>query len=49
MRKITNINQDWTFIKDGEVQQVSLPHTWNAVDGMGGQKAITEAVAFMKK
>ena len=36
MRKITNINQDWTFIKDGEMQQVSLPHTWNAVDGMGG-------------
>ena len=36
MRKITNINKDWTFIKDGEAQQVSLPHTWNAVDGMGG-------------
>ncbi len=35
MRKITNINQDWVFTKDGEAAQVSLPHTWNALDGQG--------------
>lgn len=36
MRKITNINKDWNFIKDGKTETVSLPHTWNAFDGQGG-------------
>ncbi len=36
MRKITNINQDWSFIKDGVMETVNLPHTWNAIDGQGG-------------
>ncbi len=42
MRKITNLNQNWLFVKDtadisvrvGET--VSLPHTWNAADGADG-------------
>jgi hypothetical protein len=36
MRKLTNINQDWSFIKDGVMETVNLPHTWNAIDGQGG-------------
>ena len=35
MRKITNINQDWFFIKDGVTEKVNLPHTWNNLDGQG--------------
>ncbi len=45
MRKILNINKNWTFVKgmseisntvpqDGEL--VNLPHTWNAIDGQDG-------------
>lgn len=43
MRKITNINKDWLFIKnssdvtnlEGGIK-LDLPHTWNAEDGMDG-------------
>ena len=43
MRKIININQNWLFYKnttatgskDG-AEQISLPHTWNAIDGIDG-------------
>ena len=47
MRKLTNINGGWRFLKAAiPVEQaiayaargeaVSLPHTWNAVDGQDG-------------
>lgn len=45
MRSIINLNQDWRFIQKNaglpevlpmEWKQVSLPHTWNAVDGHDG-------------
>lgn len=45
MRKVNNLNQGWKFIREDaglpaalpEVwQDVDLPHTWNAVDGMDG-------------
>ncbi len=35
MRKITNINNGWSFIKDGVTETVNLPHTWNNLDGQG--------------
>ena len=35
MRKITNINKDWLFIKDGVTENINLPHTWNNLDGQG--------------
>ncbi|MBQ2847601.1 MAG: beta-galactosidase [Clostridia bacterium] len=38
MRKVTNINQGWNFIKDGISEKVDLPHTWNAFDGQGGEE-----------
>lgn len=37
MRTIYNFNEGWSFEKPGEkVVPVSLPHTWNAVDGQDG-------------
>ena len=33
MRKVTNINNGWTFEMNGETQTVNLPHCWNAADG----------------
>lgn len=36
MRKRINLNQDWTFYKEGKAEKVSLPHTWNALDGQDG-------------
>ena len=39
MRKIFSLNENWTLtFPKGErpAEQVTLPHTWNAVDGMDG-------------
>ena len=37
MRRFTCINQNWTFIgPDKKSQIVSVPHTWNAIDGQDG-------------
>lgn len=45
MRKITELDKNWIFVKDAkdageaaaaEGVSVSLPHTWNAVDGQDG-------------
>ena len=34
MRKTTLLNQDWTFVyHDGTCTPVSIPHTWNNLDG----------------
>ena len=38
MRKIINLNQDWSFFysKDNSTSKVNLPHTWNGLDGQDG-------------
>lgn len=36
MRKIISFNENWTFYRKGEGRQVTLPHTWNAIDGQDG-------------
>ena len=42
MRQIVNINKDWLFVKDTtdisirEGEAISLPHSWNAIDGQDG-------------
>ena len=36
MSKRILLNKDWIFTKDGRDEPVSLPHTWNAVDGQDG-------------
>ncbi len=30
------LNENWQFTKEGKREQVTLPHTWNAVDGQDG-------------
>ena len=36
MRKIISFNENWLFTKTGTAEVVTLPHTWNAVDGQDG-------------
>ena len=37
MRNVLNFNDNWTFCKPNcEPEAVTLPHTWNAVDGQDG-------------
>ena len=36
MRKTILFNDNWTFIKEGNAEPVTLPHTWNAMDGTDG-------------
>ena len=39
MRKLISLNENWTLsFPKGErlAEKVTLPHTWNAVDGMDG-------------
>ncbi len=37
MRIVTNFNEGWHFAKPGEPEvPVTLPHTWNAIDGQDG-------------
>ena len=37
MRDILNFNDNWSFTKPGtEPELVTLPHTWNAIDGQDG-------------
>lgn len=36
MSKKIVLNTGWTFTKEGRSKSVTLPHTWNAVDGQDG-------------
>ncbi len=36
MRRIISLNHHWNFYQNDQCSQVSLPHTWNAVDGQDG-------------
>ncbi len=36
MRKIVSWNDNWTFTKEQESCEVTIPHTWNAADGTDG-------------
>ncbi len=35
MSKAILLNQNWIFSKEGHDEPVTLPHTWNAIDGAG--------------
>ncbi|WP_342562252.1 glycoside hydrolase family 2 TIM barrel-domain containing protein [Paenibacillus sp. FSL R7-0345] len=60
MRKILNLNADWRFSKQSEIEgadpacsdrdweKVSLPHTWNAVDGANGNEYDRRACWYRK-
>ena len=43
MRTVLNINDSWEFIKNCDnlectenIEKISLPHTWNGIDGQDG-------------
>ena len=54
MRNSANFNTDWRFAKTGEIpgtlpenwERVTLPHTWNAIDGQDGGNSPIAAWAF---
>jgi len=50
MRQIINFNDNWVFSKDREHwESVTLPHTWNAVDGMDGKGGYYRGECFYTK
>ncbi|MEH7492014.1 glycoside hydrolase family 2 protein [Neobacillus niacini] len=61
MRKIININNDWKFYQQDEIQAmnksyndnlweaVNVPHTWNAIDGANGLNYYKGACWYRKE
>lgn len=57
MRKIVNFNRNWLFSKTAEIpadlpsgwEEISLPHTWNAVDGQDGGNDYWRGTAMYAK
>lgn len=50
MREVISFNDNWSFSKDGEHwEAVTLPHTWNGVDGMDGKGDYYRGVCQYKK
>lgn len=54
MRKIIPFNEHWNFTKDTDPgtakwEAVSLPHTWNAVDGMDGKGSYFRGLCWYSK
>ena len=52
MRKIISLNENWTLtFPKGErpAEQVTLPHTWNAVDGMDGNGSYLRTVGVYSR
>lgn len=58
MRNIINLNQNWKFIQQDaglpaaypeEWQSISLPHTWNAIDGHDGNGGYDRATCWYAK
>ena len=48
MSKI-NINKDWEFEKEGVKSDVSLPHTWNGIDGQNGENGYYQGKCVYRK
>ncbi len=54
MRKVYRWNDNWEFIKgerleDKAWESVTLPHTWNAIDGQDGGNDYYQGVSWYKK
>ncbi|MBE5875149.1 MAG: beta-galactosidase, partial [Lachnospiraceae bacterium] len=50
MRNTINFNDNWLFSKDNiQWENVTLPHTWNAVDGMNGKGEYYRGECFYAK
>lgn len=50
MRKITCLNAGWEFSKDGKAYEgVTVPHTWNNLDGQDGGADYLRQLCYYKK
>lgn len=51
MRRIVCWNSDWSFRKEGvpDWEAVSLPHTWNALDGQDGGGDYYQGIGWYRK
>ena len=55
MRNVINLNSDWIFVKDTtdilltEGEKVSVPHSWNAIDGQDGGNDYFRGSCLYKK
>lgn len=54
MRKIINWNEDWRFFKGEKTEadkweKVTLPHTWNAIDGQDGGNDYYQGAGWYEK
>ena len=52
MRQIININSNWKFTKDvhsNKWETVTIPHTWNAVDGSAGKEYYKGACGYTRE
>ncbi len=54
MRKIIPWNQDWQFAKGEDLEnaqweEISLPHTWNALDGQDGGGDYYQGIGWYRK
>ena len=49
MRNTILFNDNWTFIKEGQAESVTLPHTWNAKDGTDGKNDYYRGTCEYKK
>ena len=55
MRNVLNLNSEWLFVKDtteitaSEGEIISLPHTWNAIDGQDGGNDYFRGTCLYKK
>lgn len=50
-RKVININQGWSFHKENSsiITQVTIPHTWNAIDVMDDEPGYYRGIGWYKK
>lgn len=49
MREIISFNDNWIFSRDGRNREpVTLPHTWNAADGMNGSEYCRGVCRYQK-
>lgn len=47
--KTVNINKDWEFEKQGVKTVLSLPHTWNGIDGQNGENGYYQGKCAYRK
>lgn len=49
MRNVIEFNKDWLFTKEGNSQKITIPHTWNAIDGQTGPEQYYRGICTYEK